>query len=106
MAGHGGGPEGGARMYGTVARMDVLPGKREELKAVAQSQMTDPVAGYKNSYVLLENDTDTVWLMAIFEDKATYTANADDPAQHERYMAIRVLLASDPEWHDGEIDNG
>ena len=32
--------------------------------------------------------------------------NADDPAQHERYVAMRALLAADPEWHDGAIEEG
>lgn len=94
-------------MYGTVAKMEVLPGKREELKALIDSQMAaTPVAGYIKSYGLMENDTDTLWVTVLFEDKDSYMANADDPAQNERYMAMRALLASDPEWHDGTIDEG
>ena len=93
-------------MYGTVAKMEVLPGKRDELRAVTKRQMADPIAGYQTNYVLFENDTDTMWLTVVFEDKASYTANADDPAQHERYMEIRALLAADPEWHDGTIEEG
>jgi hypothetical protein len=93
-------------MYGTVAKMDVLPGKREELKAVADRQMADPIAGYVKSYVLFEDDSDVMWLMVQFEDKDSYVANADDPSQHERYMEIRALLTADPEWHDGKIEEG
>ena len=93
-------------MYGTVAKMQVLPGKRDELRAVTARQMADPIEGYLKSYVLFENDSDTMWLTVLFADKATYTANADDPAQHGRYMEIRALLAEDPEWHDGTIEEG
>ena len=93
-------------MYGTVAKMEVLPGKREELRAITKQQMADPIAGFEKSYVLFENDSDTMWLTVLFTDKASYTANADDPAQHERYMGIRALLAEDPEWHDGTIEEG
>jgi hypothetical protein len=93
-------------MYGTVARMEVLPGKRDDLRALMESQMADPVAGYIRSYALLENDSDTLWITVMFEDKRSYMANADDPAQNDRYMAMRALLASDPEWHDGEIEEG
>jgi hypothetical protein len=30
-------------------------------------------------------------------------ANADSPEQHQRYLAFREILESDPEWQDGEI---
>jgi antibiotic biosynthesis monooxygenase (ABM) superfamily enzyme len=93
-------------MYGTVAKMEVQPGKREELKALMDSQMADPVPGYVKSYALMENDSDTLWITVLFEDKDSYMKNADDPAQHERYMAMRALLTADPEWHDGMIEEG
>lgn len=93
-------------MYGTVAKMEVLPGKRDELKALTDRQMSVPVKGYVKSYALFENDSDTLWLTVLFEDKDSYMANADDPSQHERYMEMRALLASDPEWHDGTIEEG
>jgi hypothetical protein len=54
--------------------------------------------------VLFENDGDTAWLFAIFTDHEAYERNADDPAQHERYLEYRALLEDEPEWHDGEIE--
>lgn len=42
-------------------------------------------------------------LAVVFEDKQTYFANANDPAQHERYLRMRALLSEDPVWHDGQI---
>jgi hypothetical protein len=93
-------------MYGTVAKMQVQPGKADELRTTMEQQMSDPVAGYVKSYALIENDSDTLWLTVIFDDKDSYMKNADDPSQHERYMAMRALLAADPEWHDGTIEEG
>jgi quinol monooxygenase YgiN len=89
-------------MYGTVARMRIKPENRDKFKAVMRDQDRQ-VKGYVGSYVLAENDSDNMWLLAIFEDRATYDANADDPAQHEQYERYRALLEEEPEWHDGEI---
>ena len=89
-------------MYGTCARMVVKPENREKLQAIFDEEPTD-TKGYIASHVLMENDSDNVWLLAIFEDRATYDANADDPKQHEMYVKYRALLEEEPEWHDGEI---
>ena len=91
-------------MYGTVARTRVKPENREKLREVVARQMEAPVPGYVTSYVLHENDSDVSWLFAIFEDRASYDKNADDPAQHERYVEYRALMEDDPEWHDGEVE--
>lgn len=91
-------------MYGTVARTHVKPENREALQKITQRQKYDEVPGYVASYVLHENDSDTSWLFAIFEDRASYERNADDPAQNERYVEFRALMEADPEWHDGEIE--
>jgi hypothetical protein len=40
--------------------------------------------------------------VAIFKDKAAYTANAGDPEQDRWYRRVRELLVADPEWQDGE----
>ncbi len=94
-------------MYGTCAKMMVKEENLEALRKVIDTQMSgEPVAGYVRSYVLRENDTDANWLFVIFDDRASYMRNADDPAQHERFMEIRGLLEADPEWHDGEISEG
>jgi quinol monooxygenase YgiN len=92
-------------MYGTVARMHVKPENREPLRTLSQGQDYDQVEGYVTSYVLFENDTDVAWLLAVFSDRASYDANANDPAQHERFMQMRALMDADPEWHDGEIES-
>ena len=91
-------------MYGTVARIRVKPENREAFRKVTEGQGYDEVAGFVTSYVLFENDGDTAWLFAIFTDHEAYERNADDPAQHERYLEYRALLEDEPEWHDGEIE--
>lgn len=91
-------------MYGTVARARVKPENREALAKLTRGQDYGTVPGYVSSYVLHENDSDVSWIFAIFEDRASYDKNADDPAQNERYVEYRALMEADPEWHDGEIE--
>jgi hypothetical protein len=93
-------------MYGTCAKMRVKAENVDAIQKVMDEQMRVPVPGYVKSYVLSENDSDARWLFVIFEDRASYDKNADDPAQNERYMAMRGLLEADPEWHDGMIMEG
>jgi hypothetical protein len=91
-------------MYGTCSRMVVKPENREAIRAIFKEDEGRDIKGYVASYVLSENDSDNVWLLAIFDDRATYDANADDPRMHETYLKYRALLEEDPEWHDGEIE--
>jgi hypothetical protein len=91
-------------MYGTCARTRVKPENRQALRDVFERQAYDKVEGFKSSYVLWENEGDVAWLFAIFDDRASYDRNADDPAQNDRYLEYRALLEEDPEWHDGEIE--
>ena len=91
-------------MYGTVAKTRVKPENRDKLREVVSRQLEDRLPGMITSYVLHENDSDVSWLFAIFEDRASYDKNADDPAQHQRYLEYRALMEDEPEWHDGEIE--
>ena len=90
-------------MYGTVARTRVTLENRDTLKEVFERQGRRTRPGMVAAYTLFENDSDVAWLVAIFEDRATYDANADDPAQDAEYREYRALMEDDPEWHDGEI---
>jgi hypothetical protein len=42
-------------------------------------------------------------LVVAFADKAAYMAHANEPTQHDFYLAFRGLMEDDPVWHDGEI---
>ena len=93
-------------MYGTVAKTVVKPENREKLRDLVKRQMAErEVAGYVTSYVLFENDSDVAWMFAIFQDRATYEANADDPAMDAQYQEYSALMEGAPEWHDGEIES-
>jgi heme-degrading monooxygenase HmoA len=88
-------------MYGTVAKLRVKSGCTEQL---LQTDMDVDAPGFIASYVFQsDEDPDKFWLVALFESKESYVANAESPEQHERYMHLRQNLASDPVWHDGEV---
>lgn len=92
-------------MYGTVARFRVQPGKMEELRELMTStygEVEIPGHVFAHAYQA-DNSTDELWLAVGFTDEAAYRANAADPAQNTRHMAVRSLLAADPEWYDGKI---
>ena len=92
-------------MYGTVAKMVVKAENVDALRDLMAGQMQQrPIPGYVTSYALRENDSDTTWLFVVFEDRAAYDANADDPAMDAQYREYRQLLETDPEWHDGTIE--
>lgn len=95
----------GEAMYGTVARTQVKPGNRDKLREVFSRQPEGGApAGFISAYTLFENEGETAWLFAVFEDRASYDKNADDPRQNEQYMEYRALMEIEPEWHDGEIE--
>ena len=92
-------------MYGTLARMKI---KKENLDKVRE--MMDPsaqrkVEGFRASYVVVPDQRDDeIWLLAVFEDEASYKKNAASPEQDKEFRAYRALLEDDPEWIDGQIE--
>lgn len=88
-------------MYGTIAKINTHPDKTGELQALATRM---DAAGQLARYVYrMDANPGELWLVSIFESRDAYWKNADSPAQHQRYLEMRALLNSDPEWHDGEI---
>lgn len=88
-------------MYGTVARLKVKPGEDEQL---IKADLDTSVPGFVAAYGLRsDEDPDVYWVVALFESKEAYIANAHSPGQDARYRRMRELLAEDPEWHDGEV---
>jgi hypothetical protein len=90
-------------MYGTCARTVVKAENRDALLAVFADQSGEEVDGFINGFTLFENDSDVMWMFAVFRDRESYDRNANDPRQHEQYTAYRALMEQEPEWHDGEI---
>ena len=91
-------------MYGTIAHFRVKPGVKDEFIKTMDSFGEAVIAGWVADYYFqMDNDPDEFYLVAIFQDKEAYQANADSHEQHERYLAFRSFLTDDPEWHDGFI---
>jgi quinol monooxygenase YgiN len=91
-------------MYGTIARLRIKPGVKEEFIKAMDSFGSAFIRGWVADYYFqMDNDSDEFYLVAIFKDKEAYMANAESAEQHERYLVFRSFLMGDPEWHDGFI---
>jgi quinol monooxygenase YgiN len=87
-------------LYGTVAKMKILPGKEADLKNLGRQQ--PPGLVFEHIYKL-DSGNDEYMLIVGFESKEAYKKNAESPEMHQMYLEYRKFLAADPEWHDGEI---
>lgn len=91
-------------MYGTVAHLLVKPGKAASIHAMFQTMAAALDPGEIASYVLQpDNDPDRLILVAVFESKAAYIANAGRAETHTRFLELRSHLTDDPVWYDGAI---
>ena len=91
-------------MYGSVAHLKAIPGKRKALKHLMDSDPVPVVSGWIASYLFeLDENLNHAVFMSVFDDRDTYHANAASPAQHERYEEMSALLTADPDWNDGEM---
>ncbi|MBI2761057.1 MAG: antibiotic biosynthesis monooxygenase [Chloroflexi bacterium] len=91
-------------MYGTVARLQVKPGKEADLIAFGDQVGVTTIPGLVRELIYrMDVDATEFYMCVAFESKEAYFANANSPEQHARYEQFRALLAADPEWHDGEI---
>lgn len=90
-------------MYGTVAVCRVAPDDVARLRALAEAEDALGIEGYLGTDVLVsDNHQDVVVLAVRFVDRGSYVANAESPEQHQRYLAMRALMADDPVWYDGD----
>ena len=94
-------------MYGTVAQLRVQEGKLEEAKELVlrwDRERRPNVAGFVANYTFqLDGDPRAVILVAVFDSKASYVANAQDPEQDRWYRRLREVLDPDPVWQDGQV---
>ncbi|MBX3070807.1 MAG: antibiotic biosynthesis monooxygenase [Thermomicrobiales bacterium] len=95
-------------MYGTVARFTARPGSDAALQQLGREEGPSASSGYRFHHIYrLDSGKDEYILVAGFENKESYVANANSPEQNAFYERFRALLVSDPEWMDGEIiDSG
>jgi antibiotic biosynthesis monooxygenase (ABM) superfamily enzyme len=91
-------------MYGTVARMRLKAGSEARLQELMQEYEALEVPGYVGSTVYrMDDNPNEIYLTVLFDDRATYHANAQSPEQDARYREMLELLDGEPEWHDGEV---
>lgn len=90
-------------MYGTVARLRVKPGGLDELKAWSPDGSERDRGAVAVYAFQMDDDPNEVYMVAVFESKEAYVANAESPEQDERYREMLQWLEGAPEWHDGEI---
>jgi quinol monooxygenase YgiN len=89
-------------MYGTIARVRIKPGALDKL--TEWSAESEPPPGAVAFYTYqMDKDPQEMYLVAVFESRESYVANAEDPATHQRYLQMLESLEGEPEWHDGEI---
>lgn len=94
-------------MYGTVARLHVKPGAEAQLQQQMKDYEALKIPGFVSTYVYkTDADPDDYYMAVIFENKDAYWANAKSPEQDARFREMMSSLASEPEWHDGEIVAG
>jgi quinol monooxygenase YgiN len=93
--------------YGTVAHMRVKPGHEQQLQQMNEEfdrERGRSVRGFLASYVFkTDRDPNEFVLVAVFSDRDTYRANAEDPEQDRWYRQLREHLEADPEWTDGDV---
>jgi antibiotic biosynthesis monooxygenase (ABM) superfamily enzyme len=91
-------------MYGTVARLQVKPGKEAEFLAFGDQVGVATIPGLARELIFrMDADAGEFYMCVAFESKKAYVTNANSPEQNARYEQFRALLTADPEWHDGEI---
>ncbi len=91
-------------MYGTVARMRLLPGTEAEMVRLGKEYEGLGIPGYLATYVYKLDGAEDEYIMAVlFDSRESYHANAANPEQHTRFERMRALMAADPEWSDGEV---
>jgi quinol monooxygenase YgiN len=94
-------------MFGTVARMRPKAGHIDELMKMNdewEREHAPNIDGFVASYVMqIERNPEELFLVAIFEDREAYFANANRPEQDRWFQKVREHLESDPTWEDGEV---
>jgi len=97
-------------MYGTVAGIMAKAGQEKAMVALMEgwNETRGPkVNGAVAAYLYKFDENPGEYLMvAMFQGKATYRANAQAPEQDVWCRQFRALIDADPTWDDGEIISG
>lgn len=88
-------------MYGTIMRAHVKPDRREEYEKAMSEMVPDPATGFVGVQIGWEDkDPNSLVLVVVFNDKESYTRNANEPGTDEMYRKQLEYLESEPEWID------
>lgn len=92
-------------MYGTVARIKIKPELRDEaIDFLQRPEDPEDNPGAVSFYLFqMDADPNEFYMVAVFEDKEKYVANANDPQTDAQYQEMAKFFAEEPQWHDGEI---
>jgi heme-degrading monooxygenase HmoA len=91
-------------MFGTIAKLKFKPGSFEKMQETMSAREAQEAKGFVSTTVYRsQSEPDVVWLAVVFEDEASYRANAADPRTDEMAGKMRELMAAAPEWNDGEV---
>ncbi len=97
-------------MYGTMFRMKAKLGREQKLIAVFhdwERERRPQTPGAIGGFLFKPDGKPEEFIgVAVFQDKESYAANADNPGQDAWYKELRELLVSDPTWEDGEYVAG
>ncbi len=91
-------------MYGTIARVRVKAGMENQLSEISREIGVGHGAGQVAVFIYqMDSDPQEFYMVAAFESREAYRANAASPEQNARFMKLMAVLEHEPEWHDGEV---
>ena len=62
------------------------------------------IPGHITTHVYkMDSNPTEFYLVTLFDSRDSYVANANSPDQDARYRRMMDIMASEPEWHDGEV---
>jgi hypothetical protein len=89
-------------MYGTIFNLDVKDGHKESLLNIMQQNDRVP-EGMVAWFLMNPSDEGKDLIgVAVFKNKESHLANAENPDQHDYFVEMMKHLNSEPTWTDGE----
>jgi quinol monooxygenase YgiN len=94
-------PEG-AKLYGSIAEMQVKPGA---IEALANSDNGDrqPEGAVALCIFQMDADPNQFFAVAISESEAAYRTYSESQRSQQRYGEMVKWLEHEPKWHDGQV---
>ncbi len=92
----------------TLFRMKSKPGEHEAVIDIFdhwQRERMPKVKGFVRSVIVSNlRDPDELIAEVMFDSKANYDANSNNPEQSSWYQDLRSHLVADPDWFDGKLE--